>query len=259
MGINTQIDTKAAVQGIVDWWNLAGVDIACADAPMDPFAPHAEPAGISEKLSHQASVRTITTTAPVTVRGPAPSASLPDSIEALHAKLASDPAMAGAGYSRYRALPCGDPSAKIAIITDLPEIEDIESGVLFAGRAGQLLGAMLKAIGLTMDHVYIAPLAVSRPPSGLLPPEDAAALGDQMRHHLSLLKAERLIMLGNSVAHILTGSDLFAARGILHEINHRCGKVSGVTTFHPRTMLASPSFKAQCWVDLQFMMKDLNR
>lgn len=68
--------------------------------------------------------------------------------------LSTDDSVPEAGPPQLRVKPFGTPSAKITIITDMPEQGDAESGALLSGEVGRLFDRMLAAIGLTRDAVY---------------------------------------------------------------------------------------------------------
>ena len=71
----------------------------------------------------------------------------------------------------------GNPRAEWMVIGEAPGAEEDRRGEPFVGRAGQLLDAMLRAIGLSREtNVYIANILKSRPPGNRDPrPEEVAA------------------------------------------------------------------------------------
>src|SRR3546814_7464060 len=83
--------------------------------------------------------------------------------------------------------------------TAWPEIDDQRDGLLFAGSAGTLLDAMLRAIGTTQDDCYRASLAVTRPPGGRCELNAAEELARLLRHHLKLARPERLMLIGDDI------------------------------------------------------------
>src|SRR3546814_6912646 len=83
------------------------------------------------------------------------------------------------------------------LLTAWPEMNDQQSGALFSGAAGQLLDAMLRAIGVARADCYTASLAVTRPAGGRCDGPDAAELDRLLWHHLRLAKPERILMIGS--------------------------------------------------------------
>jgi DNA polymerase len=67
-----------------------------------------------------------------------------------------------------------------------------------------------------------------------------------MRHHITLVRPKRLLLLGDAPARALIGQPLAIARGKVHRIE----TVPAVATFHPRFLLARPADKALAWRDL---------
>src|SRR5262249_47578646 len=61
----------------------------------------------------------------------------------------------------------GNPRAEWLVIGEAPGAEEDRRGEPFVGRAGQLLNAMLAAIGLPREQVFIANVLKSRPPNNL--------------------------------------------------------------------------------------------
>ena len=59
----------------------------------------------------------------------------------------------------------GSPGARWFFVGEAPGAEEDKQGVPFVGRAGALLNAMLLAIGLSRESVYIANVLKCRPPN----------------------------------------------------------------------------------------------
>src|SRR5579871_5191903 len=67
----------------------------------------------------------------------------------------------------------GDLHAKLMIVGEAPGFYEDQKGEPFVGRAGQLLNAMLEAIGLNRQHVFICNILKCRPPNNRDPlPEE---------------------------------------------------------------------------------------
>ena len=132
-----------------------------------------------------------------------------------------------------------------------PEIDDQRDAQLFSGAAGQLLDAMLRAIGLTRADCYLASLAITRPPGGRCDQKDAAELDRLLWHHLRLAKPERLLLVGSDIARMAADIALADARGRLLDINQDGGKMETVAVAHPAMLLARPAQKAAAWDSLK--------
>src|SRR5262249_44196768 len=87
-------------------------------------------------------------------------------------------------------------------------------GEPFVGAAGQLLDAMLRAIGLDRKtNVYIANVLKSRPPNNRDPkPEEVAACMPYLMRQVRLLQPKIMLAVGRIAAQNLLGTDAPLAR-----------------------------------------------
>jgi DNA polymerase len=137
------------------------------------------------------------------------------------------------------------------VLSLTPEMDDQAEGKLHSGRAGQLLDAMLRAIGHDRSQCYLASLALTRPPGGRIDAGDMAALTPLLWHHLRLARPEKLLIFGTDLAQLAAGTDPSAARGQLLFINHDGVKVEAVAIQHPLLLLDRPARKAAAWDSLK--------
>jgi uracil-DNA glycosylase len=241
---------KLQADSFIAWWRDAGVDYLCADETTDWLA---EPVSPPEQAVVNARPAAAT---PVV---PKPTAVIrtdwPSDFAGLMQAIASDPAIPGNGYGRHIAAPVAVAGAALMVLCDFPEEAELAAASLGNGPTGELLKAMVRAMGFDAAQVHIGALAHSRPASGALPPQDASLLADFARHQVAVAKPQKLLLLGSAVSEILTGEDLMAARTNLRNFNHDSRNMAAVATFHPRTLLARPILKAQAWQDLQVLMK----
>lgn len=153
----------------------------------------------------------------------------------------------------------GNPQADLLIIGEAPGAEEDRQGEPFVGRAGQLLDAMLRAIGLDRKQVYIANILKCRPPGNRNPSlEEATACQPFLEQQINLIKPKRILAMGAVAAHNLLAVD--DAVGRLRGKQHQHGPTgTGVrVTYHPAYLLRSPEAKAKAWQDLQQLMGDLS-
>jgi DNA polymerase len=152
----------------------------------------------------------------------------------------------------------GNPEADLLIIGEAPGADEDKQGEPFVGRAGQLLNAMLKAIGFERSDVYIANILKCRPPQNRDPSaEEAEACWPYLQRQIELIQPRVILALGRIAAQRLlkTNASLARLRGKQHyleEIN-----VPMVVTYHPAYLLRSPQEKRKAWEDLQFLMDKL--
>lgn len=147
----------------------------------------------------------------------------------------------------------GDRAARWMIIGEAPGADEDRQGEPFVGRAGKLLNAMLLAIGLKREQVYIANIVKCRPPNNRDPlPEEAAACAPYLQRQIALIQPGIILAVGRIAAHNLLKTDesMAALRG--RRFNHADTDIPIVATYHPAYLLRSPKEKRKAWADLQF-------
>ncbi len=145
----------------------------------------------------------------------------------------------------------GDEDADLLIIGEAPGADEDRQGEPFVGRAGQLLNAMLQAIGLRREQVYIANILKCRPPGNRDPrPEEALRCESFLMRQIELIKPRVILSVGRiSAQHLLkTDMPVGRLRGRIHEVGD--SRLPLVVTYHPAYLLRSPEQKAKAWQDL---------
>jgi DNA polymerase len=147
----------------------------------------------------------------------------------------------------------GNRQAEWLVIGEAPGGEEDRQGEPFVGRAGQLLNAMLLAIGLPRESVFIANVLKCRPPGNRDPkPEEVARCLPYLRAQIALLKPKIILVVGRIAAQTLLATDVPLAR--LRGKLHRFGDFDTpmVITYHPAYLLRTPADKRKAWEDLKF-------
>ena len=144
----------------------------------------------------------------------------------------------------------GDRSADLMVIGEAPGAEEDRQGEPFVGRAGQLLNAMLLAIGLHREQVYIANILKCRPPGNRDPrPEEALRCEPFLLRQVALVRP-RVIFAAGGVA----AQNLLKSQEAVGKMRGRAFQFEGipvVVSYHPAYLLRSPDQKAKAWQDLQ--------
>jgi uracil-DNA glycosylase family 4 len=146
----------------------------------------------------------------------------------------------------------GTERARLMIIGEAPGADEDRQGEPFVGRAGQLLNAMLRSIGLERGDVYIANVLKCRPPGNRNPSlEEAAACAGFLRRQIALIAPKLILSVGGISARNLLGTDapVGKLRGTVHEVGP--DRVRCLVTYHPAYLLRQPEEKAKAWQDLQ--------
>jgi DNA polymerase len=147
----------------------------------------------------------------------------------------------------------GDTRADWLIIGEAPGGEEDRQGEPFVGRAGQLLNAMLLAIGLPRETVFIANILKCRPPGNRDPkPEEVSQCLPFLSAQITLLKPKMILVVGRIAAQTLLATDVPLARlrGRLHHFGEADTPL--VVTYHPAYLLRTPADKRKAWEDLKF-------
>jgi DNA polymerase len=151
----------------------------------------------------------------------------------------------------------GRRDARLFVIGEAPGADEDRQGEPFVGRAGQLLTAMLRAIGLPRSEVYIANILKCRPPGNRDPqPDESACCTPYLAQQIALVAPRVLLAVGRISAQWLLQTDtpIGRLRGRVFHYGDR--NVPLVVTYHPAFLLRSPLAKATAWTDL-CVVKDL--
>ncbi len=154
----------------------------------------------------------------------------------------------------------GDMSADWLVVGEAPGAEEDRRGEPFVGRAGQLLNAMLRAIGLAREQVYIANVLKCRPPGNRDPlAAEARECMPYLERQIALLRPKVLLVVGRIAAQNLLGTD--ARLASLRQKIHAFGveRVPMVVTYHPAYLLRTPADKRKAWEDLKFAREVASR
>jgi uracil-DNA glycosylase len=148
----------------------------------------------------------------------------------------------------------GSREAQWLVVGEAPGAEEDRRGEPFVGRAGHLLDAMLKAIGLSRGrNVYIANVLKSRPPGNRDPkPDEVAACLPYLIRQIELLKPRVMLAVGRIAAQNLLATDapLSRLRGKVHHFGELNTPL--IVTYHPAYLLRTPGDKRKAWEDLKF-------
>lgn len=149
----------------------------------------------------------------------------------------------------------GNQRAQWLVVGEAPgEQEDLQ-GEPFVGKSGQLLDAMLRAIGLTRgdaapeQQVYIANTIKCRPPRNRNPlPDEMVSCEPYLIRQIALLQPRIILAMGRFAVQSLLRSDEPVGR-LRGRVHHYQG-VPLIVTYHPAYLLRSPEDKARAWDDL---------
>ncbi len=154
----------------------------------------------------------------------------------------------------------GNRNADWMIVGEAPGAEEDRRGEPFVGRAGQLLDAMLHAIGLQRQEVYIANVLKCRPPNNRDPrPEEVEQCEPYLKRQVALVAPRLILAVGRIAAQNLlkTNAPLSRLRGRVHSYGET--ETPLVVTYHPAYLLRSPREKRKAWEDLKLAREVASR
>ena len=198
---------------------------------------------------------------------------------ALQASVAQCSACGLCSGRRHTVFGIGDHGARWMVVGEAPGEQEDARGEPFVGPAGQLLDAMLAAIGLSrqagtdatqsiasesaptratggfdakkpgLQPVYIANVLKCRPPGNRNPqPDEIAQCEPYLRRQVALLRPRLILAMGRFAVQTLlqTGEPIGRLRGRVH----RYAGVPVIVTYHPAYLLRNLVDKARAWDDL---------
>lgn len=150
----------------------------------------------------------------------------------------------------------GDPHAAWMFVGEAPGAEEDRQGLPFVGRAGQLLTAMLQAMGMKREEVYIANVLKCRPPGNRDPqPEEVRQCEGYLKRQVALVRPQIMIALGRIAAQNLLKTDESLAKLRGKVFHYGEARIPLIVTYHPAYLLRNPADKAKVWQDLCFAMQ----
>jgi len=155
---------------------------------------------------------------------------------------------------RTRTLPVfgtGARDAQWMFVGEAPGVDEDRAGEPFVGRAGQLLNAMLFALGLERGQVFIANVLKCRPPENRDPQgEEVLRCEPYLHRQVRLVNPRIIVALGRFAAQSLLKTDrpIGKLRGARFE--YADTGIPLVVTYHPAYLLRNPADKRKVWDDL---------
>ena len=154
----------------------------------------------------------------------------------------------------------GRRDASLFVIGEAPGADEDRQGEPFVGRAGQLLNAMLRSIGLPRGEVFIANILKCRPPNNRDPESsESAACTPYLTRQIELVQPRVLLAVGRIAAQWLLQTDTPIGRIRGRALSFGPRNTPLVVTYHPAYLLRSPLDKAKAWTDLCLVKEMLSR
>ncbi|MDH5766438.1 MAG: uracil-DNA glycosylase [Gammaproteobacteria bacterium] len=151
----------------------------------------------------------------------------------------------------------GNRNADLMLIGEAPGEEEDIKGDPFVGSAGHLLDAMMQAIGLDRQNVYITNVLKCHPPANRKPHTSEIVCCDPyLQQQIKLVQPKLILALGRVAAHhlLLTQDKL----GSLRQKQYTYNGIPLYVSYHPAYLLRKPIEKRKSWQDLLEVRRFLN-
>lgn len=244
-----------ALESLLRWYLAMGVDASILDTPSDRFRElSAVQTGEKSPVSRQADIASNPALAvPPTAATADEIAARCRSLDELQAAWAEAPGCGLAASATHMIFSGGHAGSRVMIFGGAPDSDDERDGNAFAGSKGRLLDAMLRAVELTRDDVYLANVVPWRPPGNRAPtPLELDACLPFVRRHIELASPSILVCLGERAAQPLLGTTdpIGRLRGRWFSYEGPTSTTRALVTFSLESLLNQPLQKRRAWQDL---------
>jgi DNA polymerase len=152
----------------------------------------------------------------------------------------------------------GNRNARWMFIGEAPGADEDRQGEPFVGKAGQLLNAILFAMGLKREEVYIANVLKCRPPGNRDPqPEEVEQCEPYLIRQIELIRPRLIVALGRHAAHSLLKTEVPLGKLRGQKLSYHGTPL--FVTYHPAYLLRNPADKRKVWDDLCRARDAMNR
>lgn len=242
---------KDELASALDWWRGAGVDCEFTDDATAWLGREAEKAGGKERDTVDVSRsppksahKPLDQPQPqkverVDLLGPNP----PETLEAFHTFWMEAPGLDAIG-PRGRVSPRGAQNAKLMVLVTEPEEGDRTR--LLDGLQGELLNAILRAMGVDENAVYIASALPRHTPMADTPVIAANGMDAVTLHHIKLAAPKAVLAMGANISPLIGAGSPKEAQS-LREINLTPSPTPVLIADGLDSLLAMPRRKARFW------------
>lgn len=146
----------------------------------------------------------------------------------------------------------GKQPLSLLIIEEMPGIDDVMDGQVFAGESGQLLANMLAPLKLDKKEVAITSLFKFHARDEQIPIQCAIPY---LQAQIQLLQPKCIWLLGTRAAQSFLQQDSHSMESLRQQIWQyplsADKQIPVVVSHHPSLLLVTPNLKADIWTDLQ--------
>lgn len=151
----------------------------------------------------------------------------------------------------------GSAQARVVFVGEAPSTsDDVEGRIFGKDEGGALLTAMIQAMGLSREEVFVTSSLKCRTPNHRPGERDElVACAPTLRQQIETIEPEVIVALGSEPSRLLLGRafEFTAQRGQWGQWE----EVAVMPTWDPRYLVQHPEDKASAWADLQQVMARL--
>jgi Uracil-DNA glycosylase len=233
-------DFLTDITDALDWWRRAGVDFDFVDEPQSWLAVQEEALDAKRRFESSQPAR-------VQVSQPEPAHridldALPTNLEDFRRWWLSE-AMLDGGNTRGRVPPRGSGGARLMVIVDEPEAGDQET--LLSGPQGRFIDAMLPALGVTREDIYVASAIPRHTPAADWSAATQLGIGEILAHHIALVQPERLFIPSGNILPLI-GHESPQAPAALRRFNQEEASIPMLAAWG-LSSLVQPQAKKTLW------------
>lgn len=231
-------DQIAAAQG---WWRDAGVDCDFTDEPVQWLEAESAPTPQDKQFK------------PLVVAQPAKEAppaisqvnrsGLPGSLDEFAHWWLNEPTLDEGGLFP-RIPPRGKAGASLMVVVEQPEEADTQ--MLLSGRQGAFLNAILAAMGMRDEDLYLAAVLPRHVPMADWNTVGLNGTGDILQHHVKLAAPRRLLLLSPRIPPLL-GHDPAQNPASFSRVELGDATAAALATRDLASMLNRPRWRADFW------------
>ena len=239
---------KDELASAFSWWRDAGVDQDFTDdATAWLVEEDARPALDAEPEAHSVPAKHVPAQSvpqsPKVERVDLLGSSPPETLDAFREFWMEAPGLDAIG-PRGRVPPRGEPNAQLMVLVTDPEQGDRDR--LLSGPQGELLEAMLRAMGFDEGQIYFASALPRHTPMADTPAIAAGGMDAVTLHHIALAQPEAVLVMGTNILPLIGGISTKEPQS-LREINLTGSSKPALLTDGLDSLTAMPRLKARFW------------
>ena len=240
MQTRTNLSLQNQLAAALDWWRDAGVDYDLGDIPEAMLAkPDTRPeAPVSHPAASTRKSEAVGNALPPQVGGKREQ--WPDTLTDFAHWWLTEPSL-DAGGMAPRVPPRGTAKAPLMVIVPMPEANDTER--LLGNRQGELVGNMMRAMGLTDDTTYLASALPRHAPHTDWSHLKTSGMGEVLLHHIALVQPGRVLVLGRDICDLLGLDRKQGAK----TIDADSGTIQILASFAPEGLLENTRLRSDLW------------